>query len=197
MKSLDYELNKRQKITLLVLVVLLLVFCYIQFVDKSMKAEMAQVKNSITEAEEERDVAQNRVMNLSAMQKSMEDLKNLDHLSFMPSYNASKEELDILNKILTQAESYNISFSKITKDGNQIRRHFTLIFSVKEYQDAMKILSQLDDSEIRCMIGTVSCSTLAAGHVSYGNALIDVTATAIFYETMEGGTPDYGLPEDE
>ncbi|MCR5295512.1 MAG: hypothetical protein K6E30_10155, partial [Lachnospiraceae bacterium] len=56
-----------------------------------------------------------------------------------------------------------------------------------------EIISQLEESPYRCLLGDISCSL----HEGDENAEVSVSATATFYETLVGGTPDSGLPEEK
>ena len=55
-----------------------------------------------------------------------------------------------------------------------------------------QIFSDLTDGPFRCLIGDIACSVTNQNN----EAGLSVSATATFYETMVGGTPDAGLPAD-
>ena len=56
-----------------------------------------------------------------------------------------------------------------------------------------KVIKELADCKWRCLIGDVQCTQGTKRDKS--SDLITVNATATFFETMVGGTPDAGLPE--
>ena len=55
-----------------------------------------------------------------------------------------------------------------------------------------QIFSDLTGGPFRCLIGDIACSVTNQNN----EAGLSVSATATFYETMVGGTPDAGLPAD-
>ena len=107
----------------------------------------------------------------------------------MGSYNNSKAEVAFLNDILAQTENYSISFSDVTRNGEQIRRYFVLQYQTKNYAAAEEITRKLCEGEYRCLVGDVKCNVSTDGKVT-------INESATFYETMAGGTPDAGLPEN-
>ena len=128
-------------------------------------------------------------MFLRNLQTQLDEMKEKGELSYMPSYNNSKEEVDFINEILGETQRYSIAFANVTRSGAQIRRNFTLQFTTADYTEAEKVLKALSEYKNRCLVGDVSCSINENGEVT-------VNAAAIFYETMADGTPDAGLPAD-
>ena len=114
-------------------------------------------------------------------------------LGKMGSYNNSKAELDELNDILKETKAYDINFNDVTRDGDLIRRSFSLIYTAPDYDKAADIITQLCEGEWRCLISDLQFIA-DKDNLEEGDVKVGVTAT--FYETMEGGTPDSGLPAD-
>ena len=137
---------------------------------------------------------QARLGQLDGMKTELEEISSKAHASIMGSYNNSKAEMKMLNDILEAADDYSISFNDLTRDGDQVRRNFTLQFTAANYDTMTKIISQLTEGKYRCLLGNVQCSS-ENGDVRVGQ--ISVSATATFYETMVGGTPDSLLPQEE
>ena len=125
-----------------------------------------------------------------AIVDELDSMGSTDMESRMESYNNSKRETAFLNRVLSNVSDYSISFADITRDGNQIRRSFSLQFVTGSYADAVKVVSDLSYGEYRCLVDDINYS-LADGNKIY----LDLTAT--FFETMVGGTPDSALPKDE
>jgi hypothetical protein len=110
--------------------------------------------------------------------------------SRMESYNNSKAETSFLSSILQSTKNYSIAFSDVTRNGNQIRRSFTLQYTTNTYREAENVMDRLCQGEYRCLISDVNCNLNAQG-------MTTISLTATFYETMVGGTPDSGLPKDQ
>ena len=122
----------------------------------------------------------------------LDEAKALRH--FMPSYNASDEELRILNGVLSEARHYSFDVDKITlsEEDNQIRRRFTFSFTALNFDTVKDIFTRLSDSPTRCMLGTIECGGLNA---AAENAVITVQGEGAFYETLTDAQMDAVLSE--
>ena len=193
MKILSRDFSTREKILMLILVLLLLGLGYYRFIDQPVREAIVQSEAERETLQTELLILQNRAAALSRMQIELNDMSESGSLSRMGSYNNSKDELALLNDILRDTQQYTISFSNVTRDGNQIRRNFALQFAVADYAGMQRAIQRLTESEYRCLIGDVSCVTAVSGSSA---GTLTVNATATFYETMVGGVPDVGLPVD-
>jgi hypothetical protein len=134
------------------------------------------------------DIANTKLENFEKMESEMDGIMK-SNTSRMESYNSSKEEVIFLHQVLADVPDYAINFSDITRNGDQIRRVFSLQFKTNSYQNAEAIVNSLSNGQYRCLVDDISCNTAEDG--------IHVSLTATFFETMVGGTPDSALPEDE
>ena len=197
MKLISRDFRRGEKILIAVLALVLLGLAYYWVVDQP-------VRNGIEQANAQRDtlqmdltIAQAKLAQLQKMQAELDSIGSLELSSRMGSYNNSREELTELNRILSAATSYSISFPDVTRNGDQIRRNFTLNFTTETYGDAKDIIKALRDCSLRCALGNITFSTT----VRRGNALegwvepqISISTNATFFETMYDGVPDAGLP---
>ena len=129
------------------------------------------------------------------MRAELDDVTAGGTATEMGSYNNAKAEIASLNDILSEALQYSITFANVTRSGDQIRRNFTLQFTTDNYGIMEHMLSALSQNHHRCLIGDLRCTAARNESVLEGN--ITVNATATFFETMVGGTPDAGLPESK
>ena len=189
MKIMSRDFTPTEKVLLVVLAIILLGLAYYHFVDQA-------VRDSITTAESERqmyqtelDSAQQKLMRLQTLRSSLDALEAEGKLSWMGSYNNSKEEVAFLNDILADAQKYSISFSDVSRSGDQIRRNFTLQYQTADYAAAQDIMKRLCQGKYRCLVGDLKCAVDVDG-------VVTINASATFYETMVGGAPDAGLPQD-
>ena len=202
MKILSRDFSRGEKIILVLLAFVLVGLAYYQFVDKA-------VRESIEKANAEADAIQVELTGVNAKIKRMEEMQaELDSItsdpsaSYMGSYNNSKEELAFLNDVLGGTLQYTITFSNVTRDGDQIRRNFSLQFTTADYAGMERIMKQLCDGKLRCLINDISYTITrynysAAEREEYGvdyYERVNVNCTATFFETMVGGTEDAGLP---
>ncbi len=210
MKTLSRDFSTKEKVLLLILCLILLAFAYYRFV-------YVPSQDAITAAKSERDTLQTELMavltkekQLKSMQDELTEMGEQMQASRMESYNNSAAELEMLNEILERANDYSISFSGVTRNGDQIRRDFTLNFVVDDFAAAKRIIERLSASEYRCLLGdmqyALQMKRLGFDETAANVRVIDetryavtvnITTTATFFETMYGGTPDAGLPEDK
>ncbi|MBE7008279.1 MAG: hypothetical protein E7422_03920 [Ruminococcaceae bacterium] len=192
MNTLTRDFNVTERILLGVLGILLIAVAYYYLVHLAVADDLAAARAERDNLQTELSVVQARVSQLDRMQAEMGSMDAGLAASRMESYNNSKAEIALLNDILTAAQQYSISFSGVSRDGDQIRRSFQLSFTTDSFDSAEKILSRLTSSACRCLIGDVSCS-----FPSQEGQAVSLSLVATFYETMAGGTPDAGLPEDK
>ena len=190
MRFMSRNFIRSEKILLLVLALVLIGLIYYRFVFRTVNDSIESSKAEKASIETDLEVAKGKAAKLAGMQDELDEIKGTDKATKMASYNNSKEETDFLSSILSDTNDYLISFSDVTRDGDQIRRSFTLQYTTTNYNEAERIMSRLCNGENRCLIGDINCNI-----DSTGKTRIDLTAT--FFETMVGGVPDSGLPKDE
>ena len=190
MKIMSRDFTKAEKFLLLVLVIFLVGLVYYRFVDQTVRDSIRTSESEAEAIKIEKNAVEQRIQHLQSVQKAMDDLTESGNLSYMGSYNNSKDEVTFLNNVLADTIKYSVAFADVTRKGDQIRRNFSLQFMTKNYDDAHDIMTRLCGGENRCLVSDVKCSIAADEKVT-------INALATFYETMVGGTPDAGLPEDK
>ena len=193
MKILSRDFTLKEKILLLLLSAVLVGLFYYQFVDQPVRMALNSCAAEKASLQVELDAVNQQINVLSGMQNELTTIQEGGIISKMESYNNSKAELALLNDALKYTSRYAITFADVTRDGDQIRRDFTLQFSAQDYDTMKQVLSQLAASPYRCLIGDISCSTSRSNDSA---SEIQINATATFYETMVGGVADAGLPAD-
>ena len=189
MRLLSRDFTALEKIVLLVLILVLMGLGYYQFVDQPIRQGMEEAQAERDKLQGELDAINIRISDYNYQARELEAAKELRQP--MPSYNASEDELRILNDILTASRDYSFNFDKITLEDEQIRRNFTLSFTAPNFETARGIFSRLSGSRVRCLIGNISCSGIDAED---GN-VVNVRADGTFYETMVNAVSDAVLEE--
>ena len=195
MKVLSRDFTLKEKLLLLLLGLILVGLAYFQFVDRPVR-EALQIAHSEADALSiELSTVEAKLARMRRMRAELDDVTAGGTASEMGSYNNSKAEIAMLNDALSEALQYSITFASVTRSGDQIRRNFTLQLTTDSYETMEHINNQINASHYRCLIGDLRCSATQENDVLEGN--ITVSATATFFETMVGGTPDAGLPESK
>lgn len=190
MNVMNREFTKSEKILLVLLSILLVGLLWYRFVYLTTEDMIKSLKEKKQTTQADLDLANAKVERLEQMKWEMDGMDLDEDTSRMESYNNSKNETAFLNQVLRGVDDYAISFSDITRDGNQIRRSFSLQFVTKSYKEAEYIVDDLQSGEYRCLVDDINYSLS-------DNKNIYINLTATFFETMVGGTPDSALPPDE
>lgn len=194
MKIWSRDFTRFEKGLLLVLALILVGLAYYFVVDRPVRSSIAQAEAEYEAMEAELAAVNAKIARLEKLAKETESMKEDGSISYMASYNNSKEELALLNDILSDTVQYNVTFTNVTRNNNQIRRNFSLQFRTEDYASMWEVINGLCESDYRCLVGDIRCQA-AKDRDSRQYVTADVTAT--FFETMVGGTPDAGLPEDK
>lgn len=189
MKIMSRSFNRAEKALLIVLAIILLGLMYYWFVDQPVRDAITSAKAESDGLWVELNTLQADAARLEKMQAELDEIESSGSVSRMGSYNNSEAELRLLNDALAGTLQYSITFSDVTRSGNQIRRNFTLQFKTADYDGAREIVESIENSEFRCIIGDIRCTVDS-------DEAVTINAAATFYETMVGGTPDAGLPAD-
>ena len=144
-----------------------------------------------TELETQSSALQTRLAQLERMERELERIESGDHSSRMPSYNSSQEEIALLNSLWEDTERYSVSFAAVTREGDLVRRGFSLQFTTRSFARVREIVSRLSNSDYRCLLSGVR---YAVNNGAERDARVIVTLEGTFYETMTGGEPDIALP---
>ena len=187
MKLLSRNFSTKEKLLIALLAIILIGLVYYKLVYKNIQTALANANAEASTLQSELEMAQIKEAQINQMKN---DMTTLSKSPKMGSYNNSKLETAFLHTVLSGISDYSISFSDVTRNGNQIRRNFTLQYRVPDYDTACDIMKQLTHGEYRCLINDVSCSVGDNGATS-------ISLSGTFYETMVGGTPDSALPQDE
>ncbi len=190
------EFSTREKALLVVLILIVVSALYYLFIFQPVTDSINNAESVAADLEIQLASLDAKVARIQKMQKSVEEYANNGHIvSIMPSYNAGKQELVFLNSTLAASQDYYVGFTNITREGNQIRREFSLRFTVDSYSDAEDILNVLEHSDLRCLISDFTVKPVEQDEmVEEGE--VEASCVATFYETMFGGVADAELPED-
>ena len=190
MKIMSRDFTTAEKLLLVVLALILVGLVYYRFVDQTVREAIANNEADAQMYQTQLTAVEGNLARLQSVKKEMDALEEEGNLSWMGSYNNSKEEVAFLNDILADTLKYSIAFADVTRSGDQIRRGFTLQYTCANYKAAQDIALRLCQGKNRCLVGDMQCK--------YDGSLnVEIRATATFYETMVGGIPDAGLPQSK
>ena len=193
MKIMSRDFTLKEKILLGILTVILLGAVYYLAVDQPVRSALSEAASEQENLNTELLVLQQKAATLSRMKNELETIQGNATYGQMGSYNNAKAELDELNQVLQDADTYDVSFSNVTRDGDLIRRTFSLTFSASDYSKAEDLIKRLCEGQWRCLVSDIN---IVAQEGDFAQGAVNVGLSATFYETMVGGTEDSGLPAD-
>lgn len=198
MKLITREFTPREKFLLLVLSALLLVLVYYLAVDSPVRSGIEAARAEEASLKEQVARVNARLADIDLMEQELKEAEAEGRLlSRMPSYSGEKKEVDFLHNTLAGTLDYYIGFDEVTREGDQIRRNFSLQYKCPGYDSAEEVMRRLEQSRIRCLIGDVAITPAGDRSSISGQGPVQVNCTATFYETMQGGTWDRELPKPE
>ena len=191
MKLFSRDFTLPERLLILALTCLLLGAAYHYLVD-------LPLNRTITELEARRDDLEVTVNNqslrlsrLESMQESLDTIRAYSTVGILGIYDNKKEELDFLNGVLSEADSYTLSIQGVTRQEDLIRRAFSLQYMTTDYEKAVRIIDELSCSSMRCLVEDIQMSTQS---VTFQEGPVTVSVSAIFYETMAGAESTAGIP---
>jgi len=190
MKLMSREFTAKEKILIAVLAIGLLFLVYYRFVYLNINTALTNANAEAQSLQTELDVANTRIDQAEKMRQELSGIGSTGVLAKMGSYNNSKMETAFLNTVLANVSDYSVTFDDVTRDGDLIRRNFTLRYVTPGYSAAESVMKELENGEYRCLVSDVDCEVDA-------NGVTTVTLIGTFYETMVGGRPDSALPSDQ
>lgn len=193
MKIMSRDFTLKEKILLGILTVILLGAVYYLAVDQPVRSALSEAASEQENLNTELLVLQQKAATLSRMKNELETIQGNATYGQMGSYNNAKAELDELNQVLQDTDAYDVSFSNVTRDGDLIRRTFSLTFSAADYSKAEDLIKRLCEGPWRCLVSNIN---IVAQEGDFAQGAVNVGLSATFYETMVGGTADSGLPAD-
>ena len=137
------KLSKREKILLAVLIVLVVGVCWYKLVYEP-------VNTSISQYNSDRDTEQTELLTFlpkveqkRKMQAEVDVLKAQPDAVKIPSFDNTKEIMKALNKVLSAADTYSLSFSDPVKDGYIYSHKVDIKYSADNYRQARRIIDRL------------------------------------------------------
>ena len=209
MKVLSRDFTTKEKIMIVVFCLLLLGLAYYRFFYVPTQDQIAAANSQRANYEMELTEVMAKEATLRKMKEEIDELGELSNVSRIESYNNSKQEISLLNRVLGPATEYSIKFSNIKRDEDLLRRNFTLMFKTDSFVSAKRIIASLEESPYRCILGDIqyqhSLRRAESEEPTRGGRWIDdeyyydvvtVNTSATFFETMYDGVADAGLPAE-
>lgn len=175
------EFSLRERILMLILVLLLLTCVYYIFVERPVQDTLLDAAQRQSEAESQLTIASAQLQKMQQMQQALDQLAQTAQAD-VPDYDNAKNVVELLNRAMALTAEYNLTFQPVTMDGAIASRSVAMNFRCDGYDSAKAVLETLLDSGYRCRITAMSVTGSQSGDIKSED--VSVSATVIFYEFL-------------
>lgn len=189
MDKLNRPFTKREVVLILVLAVILLAMVYYRFVYVPVQDQISALDTTALEDQIQAETI--RAQQIKKMQTEMSQNKNAS-LGEVATYDNQKNELNELNDIFQDADTFNLNFEQPVASDNTVRRNINITFTASGYDTAEKIISSIYSGRYRCLISDLDMQA-AADTSSMQSGEVSCSMTVTFYETLYNAATQEGL----
>ena len=182
-------LTLREKILLLVCILIGLGIFYYQVIYKSFQNSMEAY--DISNIQNQTVILQAQVARKKTMQQYLVDHKD-DTYGELAMYNNLSKEIGELARIFEGIDNLSISWSDPTLLNKTVRRNANVSFSVVGYQRVVDLVKAIKNCKYRCLISDLSIST-NRDRVLDDNSTVSVRIVITFFEMVDDNTNLEGL----
>ncbi len=154
---LTRSFTRREKILLLVLVLVMMAGLYVLLVHNPVQNSLAQLETEREDEDLRLQVAQARMLKYSQMKAEMEEIFAMpeEQVTVMPHYDNAERLMVQLNHIFGELE-YDLNFSEVTFQDKVATRGVQFSFRAPDYLTARSIIQQLSHTGNRSLMNTLN-----------------------------------------
>ncbi|MEE3420434.1 MAG: hypothetical protein VZR02_04955 [Lachnospiraceae bacterium] len=201
---LSHEFTTREKILLILCLVLAVGIFYYFFAVRGLNEQIALLDT--TTVENQITLEQAKVVQMQKMRRAIEENAGKTKGEVMV-YNNLANEVNVVGSILSgDADQINsITWNDPTVTGTTVRRQVDLDFTSPNYDTMMNVLSALNTCQYRCILSDFQVQSVTDEDASgtsvqtgiHDGARVRCTLTVTFFETTEGAASTEGLISNE
>lgn len=177
---MNRELTKREKVLLLIFVVLIIVLGYFKLILEPINTKIDSYEGMTLEEEMEIDTKTIKAVQMSIMEKEIEKAKAEGVKRDVPDYDNSAVLLPKLYKIMDSTIEYSMDFSELQTEGKVVLRQVNISFDTRGYKQARKIIDRLYDMGYALQIDDITSQRVKATDRSRVTTYLNVT----FFEAV-------------
>lgn len=177
---MNHKFSNREKVLLLVMVLILLVGLYFYLVHYPITNRTAEIAEEQDELLVQQTVADSRLKKYNDMKTELEEIFSMpeDEITRMPDFDNRETLLNYFNVIFAGTDQV-LTFDEVRFDGNIAKRAMRFSFTASSYDKAIEVLTKLTESGYRCLLDSLSVSP-SDGNVRTG--VLRISGTITFYE---------------
>lgn len=194
---MNRKFTKRETFLLTILALLLLGAVYYNVVWQSYTAGIAEAQIRQNEAEMQYYDESARAVQMNKMKDELEKITSSgEEKAPIAEYNNAENVMQTLSTVLSETETYSLSFSPVSFEDVLARRVVNMTFTCNNYTEAKDILTRLQDCGYRCQLGNLGITASAADGLApdIKTTPVSITVAVTFFETYEAA--DSGTAEN-
>ena len=157
---MNRELTGREKVMLLILIVLVMALGYYKLIFEPINDQVAAYRDSTEQEQTELTTELVRAEQLKKMESAVAELRQRGDVKPIPAYDNSKALMVELHRILASAQEYSLDFSAGTTEEDYIvLRPISLSYTTATYTQSRAILDALSGSDYMNKISNLSIQT--------------------------------------
>lgn len=179
---MNRELTRREKILLLVLIVVVLVAGYCKLILIPINDQISSHRLNMEAEQTELDANQGKMAQMQKMQKAIEEIKAAGEKRTIPQYDNSGKLMIELHEIMSDTLDYSLDCSAGTVQQDYIMlRPIVMTFRTSTYAQARQIVDRLCSSENISQISDMNMNTYTEGRNS---GTVETTLVITYFEIM-------------
>ncbi len=172
-------LTTREKVMLLVLVLMIIVLGYFKLILEPINLQVEELSAKTMQEQILVDQQRIQLAKMQRMQKKLEEMKESGNYEAIPTFDNSSAVTLELHAVLADTE-YKLSAEPTQKTDYIVERPITLQFTAGSYEQVRSILDQLNGSEYFNMISDLNISW----ETKMEQIRVNVTMCITYYEVM-------------
>lgn len=153
------KLSKREKVLLVVLIVIIIGVSYYKFVYEPINSQIDRMNSDREREQTELTTLLPKIKLKNEMQATVDKIKAQGAAERIPVYDNSKELMVALNKVMSAAESYTINFGEADRDGYIFIHKILISFTAGTYKEARQIIQNLTTETFVNQISDINVTT--------------------------------------
>lgn len=166
-----YKFSKREKVLLVVLIVIALGVLWYFAVYSPCQSNLRRAQSKQSSVQADIDTATIKKTKMTKMQDEIAKTQQTASSSELPAYDNVVNLTNELNSVLSAANTYSLKFNNVETSGSIVRRKVTLDYTASTYDQAKSILSQLSNGKYRCLLGDMSINGTKSSQSTSSNAI--------------------------
>lgn len=181
---LTYKMSRREKILVLIFAIILVGVAWFVLVFQNSANQLTSIEGELSTVESQISIMQTRAGQIDQMQSVIDQRKAEGAKPVeVPDYDNIQPLMAQLNKIMSAAASYSLSFDDLdTTNAGYVARGVRIDYETGSYADAEAIVYSLASGKYPCRVDSISINDKSAKSSSSKGAAVSASVHVTFFE---------------